>query len=124
MSKQFWFGVLVGGIAIVAIVIVVAIIFALNFPELKPGNRDDLIVLIIGLLLSIGVTVWASLRKWINEKFCIALLAFVGFVMYGIVNYNFDKNKTECKFSISVPCFSECQSQEEKLDDTTSSATP
>ncbi len=111
MSKQFWFGVLVGGVAAAAVVM---IFFPFVFHLLKPWNWFDLGVLIMGLLLSAGVTVWAFKHEWVNEKYCIALLAFVGFVMYGIVNYDAKKGTCPPPPQLYGPCSSDQRNADEQ----------
>jgi hypothetical protein len=106
MSKAFWIytSILIGAIGVVCIGFVVYIIycsFSTNIestPVCTPftvGNWFDLFIGLVGLALAFLVTWYAKIHDLVHEKYCIALLAFISLVMYGLINY--DIKSQECK---------------------------
>lgn len=56
-------------------------------------NVFHLITFVVGLCIVILITVFACKRKLENEKYWIAIIAFVAFSMYCIIDYQQDTAK-------------------------------
>lgn len=52
------------------------------------ANLFHLIILIAGVLAAFFLTRWAIGKGWVNEKYCVALLLFIGFLTYEIIDYD------------------------------------
>src|SRR6185503_14227427 len=106
IGKSFWIciGVLIGATGAISLVFLIYIITCASYQNIEvmpectpftPGNWFDLFIGLSGLSTAGLLTWWANVKKCVKEKFFVALLAFLGFIMYGIVTY--DIKKQECK---------------------------
>ena len=71
---------------------------------IKDLNSFHLIVGIVGILLVIFITIFACCKKLENEKFWIAMVAFIAFSTYCVIDYDLEKAKFRHP-APSVPCY-------------------
>lgn len=95
MSKAFyfWTGLLIGLISATMIFFLIYVIHSnpIHGNEecllFKIGNWFDLFVSLAGIAGAIIFTWWVSAQGYMKEQYCVAVLAFIGFLMYGLVTY-------------------------------------